>query len=184
MDQENKDLFNQSISAFESLLIMQQPESLEEILSLFRITTGNLWQFIAQLNGYTQQKTLGLVSDTGAMYQLVYCLQKANIFLNEQRFIIPATFCKQSDLNTQSNNIKLLFTELIHRLDNAYHELPKNDRLVSIHILILNRLTAALCNEIVEDGCQISKKRISLTPICKFRIAWSTHFSNKYFSWL
>lgn len=189
---ELKTVFQKIILQFEQFLYIEQADSLEPYLSLYKKTSGELWCQYALLLGHTEEKTLNLIRDAAALYYFIICLQRANTYINEIRCIIPSSYAPQTTLielktNSSSNRVTQtellspLLQDLIKQLNETYSNFEKKDRLTLQHILILNRLITKTSEEILQDGCHLLYKKITLTPIRKLWIALCSHISIKHF---
>jgi 15-cis-phytoene synthase len=188
IDDNLKLTFDSTIDFFNHFIFIEQPESLETILSLYKSTIGEIWY---QCANQLQTKTNHLpdtIRDQGAIIYYIACLQQPNTYMNETRCIIPSTYINQTDLlklrtdnenkhTIQKESFAPLILDLKVRLDETYRKLNKNK--IIKHGLILNRIAVKNCDEILRDGCNLLDRNISLTPLRKLWIAWWTHFSIK-----
>lgn len=186
-DHELKSAFNSIIESHEQFLFIEQMETLDNILTLYDLTAGEVWHQCSQQLQKPSAVSIKRFRDMGAIYHFIRCLQEPNTYITETRCIIPANIIKHQQLYSLRNDAQNktiqqteifspLLLELISRLNNIYNDLQEDDKAVNQHALILNRLTLKTCNEILNDGCRLLNTNTSLTPIRKLWIAWWTHF--------
>lgn len=191
-DEELMNSINLAVNGFERLINIEQPDSLDAILSLFESSSGKLWSLCYRLLGHPNQDRYKAIESTGALIQFIGCLQQPDRFINETRLIIPADFSGAGDIlelksnpaesETRLNEIfKPLILDLIDRLNGLYQGYVHDNHPALQHVLILNRLTLKLCREIQLDGNRLLHNKISLTPIRKLWVAWYTHLLFNYF---
>jgi 15-cis-phytoene synthase len=188
IDDDLKLSFDSTIDFFNHFIFIEQPDSLETILSLYESTIGEIWyQCANKLKPETNNST-DIIRELGAIIHFITCLQQPNIYMNETRCIIPSTYINQTDLlklRTDDNNkhtkqkesFSPLILDLKLRLDETHRKLNK-DKIIQ-HGLILNRIAVKTCDEILRDGCNLLDRHISLTPLRKLWIVWWTRFSIK-----
>ena len=180
------------IHNFEKLYFVQQAESLDESLSLFKNNVGKLWVQCGLLVGIKDQATLHSLEEAAALYQYLQSLQQLNIYLTESRCIIPASCSNQSSLlelrstrsietNSQDELFSPLINEINNRLRKSEADFDKKDQIALRHVIILIRLAATVCEEILQNKCQLLNSQVSLTPLRRLWIAWYTHLQIKYF---
>ena len=191
---ELKSAFNTIIENFEAFLFIEQPDTLQSSLSIFKNTVGELWSQCAILLGVTEKHTLDSIRNTAALYHFIVSLQQADTYLNETRCIIPSSYLLHSELlqlkeertlnkTAQTKLFTPLLEELSDQLIKTYNSIPKHDRVLIRYSLILNRLAEKTSEEILLDGCHFLQRKVSLTPIRKFWLAWRTNFTI-FFKWL
>ncbi len=186
LDQNSKSIFDCIIECFDKFLFIEQPESLDAILSLYESTTGEIWHQCGRQLNLTNTESLLFMRDTGSITHYISCLQQPNTYINETRCIVPEIFINKTDLlnfridpvNNKLNQEEVfspLLLDLKIRLDEIYKKLATRDRHNFQHGLILNRLVVKTCDEILSDGCNLLNTSTSLTPLRKLWIAWWTH---------
>jgi len=182
--------FDSVIDFFNHFLFIEQTDTLETILSLYKSTTGEIWNECGRQLNASKTNTTKMISDMGAIIHFVHCIQQPKTYINETRCIIPAHYINKTDLlNLRTNTSnkaekqKELFSPLLldlkSRLDETYTRLKAENKKPTQHVLIMNRLTFKTCDEILRDGCNLLGSNISLTPLRKLGIAWWTHYINK-----
>jgi 15-cis-phytoene synthase len=188
LNQNLKSTFNSVIDFFNHFIFIQQTESLETILSLYKSTTGEIWSQCSQQLNNEKEDTLEAIKELGALVHFITCIQQPGTYINESRCIIPANIIKQSDLlklindstdrqSKQNEAFSPLLIDLKNKLDKTYNKL-KAESPTSKYVLIMNRLSFKTCDEILRDGCNILDKNIRLTPLRKLCIAWFTKTVN------
>ncbi len=189
-DQMLKSTFNSIIECFSQFIFIEQPDSIESILSLYKSTTGEIsYQCGLQLNP-AKTDSLDTIREQAALIHLIGCLQQPETYINETRCIVPASYIDNTNLlklridtankyTIQKEIFSPLFLDLKTRLDKTYKALNKKENQLFQYTLILNRLAFKTCDEILRDGCNLLDTNVSLTPLRKLWIAWWTHFSLK-----
>jgi 15-cis-phytoene synthase len=182
LEQNLKSTFDSIIDFFDHFIFIEQTDSLDTILSLYRSTTGEIWFQCAQQLNIDTEESLDILREMGALIHFITCLQQPYTYINETRCIIPASTIDHAELlnlradttNKQKEILSPLLVELKNRLDETYKKLntEKNPHLK--HGLILNRLVYKTCDEILNDGCHLLDRNISLTPLRKLWVAWRT----------
>lgn len=178
-----KPTFYSVIEHFNRYIFIEQTESLDTILSLYKSTSGETWQQCHQ-QLHNRNNKLDVICELGALIDYLNCLQQPHTYINETRCIVPVNIIGNTDLqkllvNTnnrqqiQKEAFSPLISELKTRLLGIQHEL-KEYRQDLIYSLIMSKLAVKTCNEILADDCQLLDRNISLTPIRKFWTAWLT----------
>ena len=183
-----KSTFDSVIDFFNHFIFIEQADSLDTILSLFKSTSGEVWyQCRKDITEY-EQSNLELQRELGALVQYVVSLQQPYTYINETRCIIPASTIENNELqkllvekNGRQNKQKEIFSPLIlglkSRLENVlsmFKEKPDG-----IHYdIIMTKLMLKTCDEILADNCNILDRNITLTPLRKLWIAWLTRTFN------
>lgn len=186
VNQNLKSTFDSVIEFFNHFIFIEQADSLDTVLSLYKSTSGEIWHQCAQQLNSVKTDSLAIMRETGALIHFIICLQQPNTYINETRCIIPASYINSNDLpglrlettnkhKKQKEIFSPLLIELKTRLDESYKKLKTEDNVCLKHGLILNRLAFKTCNEILQDGCNLLDKNISLTPIRKLWTAWQIH---------
>ncbi len=174
---------NSVIGKFDNFIFIEQLDSIDDILSLYDSTAGEIWhQSEIQLQASTSSKSM---RELGSINQFIRCLQQPGTYITETRCIIPQEVMHRVDLFNsdekamkQSEVFSSLLIDLQTRLEKNYTDLLADDNITLKHGLILNRLMLKTCDEILDDGCNLLNTNISLTPLRKLWIAWWTHFVN------
>ncbi len=167
----------------EHFLLIEPIDSLDDILSFYRQAHGQLWQQCALLLGDDQTKQDDIV-ETAALYHLLVCLQQPQTYINGTRCIIPKSYHPQINLfelkQQQTACLTPLLAQIKTMLDKNYQDLAKALPAVPKHVLILNRLATKTSEKILNDGCHLLDRKLSLMPISKLWIAWRTHVAMKF----
>ncbi len=186
-DKNLNSTFDSVIEFFNHFIFIEQKDSLDSILSLYKSTTGEIWYQCAHQLNQTKTDSLDVMREMGALIHFTTCLQQPNTYINETRCIIPASYANNTDLlslriETKNKQIKQkeifspLLINLKTRLDETYKKLNKENNIHFQHGLIMNRLTFKTCDEILRDGCSLFDKNVSLTPLRKLWTAWQTRY--------
>jgi 15-cis-phytoene synthase len=188
IEENLKSTFNSVIEFFNQFIFIEQPDSLESILSLYESTTGEIYYQCGLQLSPIKTDSLNIMRKLGALIHFISCLQRPKTFINETRCIIPANYIDNTNLlklcidaanNKQTRQKEIfspLFLDLKTRLDETYIALNRKENHALQHALILNRLAFKTCDEVLRDGCLLLNTHISLTPLRKLWIAWWAHF--------
>ncbi len=183
-------IFNSIIECFNQFIFVEQPDSIESILSLYKSTSGEIsYQCGMQLN-QTKTDPLNIMRELAALIHFIGCLQQPRTYINETRCIIPVSTIEHANLlelgvDTANKHMRQkevfspLFLDLKIRLDKTYQALNRKENHNLQHVLILNRLAYKTCDEILRDGCNLLDTNVSITPVRKLWIACWTHFTLK-----
>ena len=141
----------------------------------------------AEIFGYTNRQTLKYAHDLGLAFQLTNIIRdvgedarRGRIYLpvdELQRFNVPA---RQILDAKHSDNFRELMAFQAARArqlyDQAFAQLPAEDRKAQRPGLIMAAIYRTLLDEIEADGFQVLDRRTSLTPLRKIWIAGKTWF--------
>ena len=141
----------------------------------------------SQIFGATQEATRSFARDLGIAFQLTNIIRdvgedatRGRIYLPQDelaRFEVTATQVLKREF---SDRFAALMAFQVNRArewyDRAFGELPAVDRKSQRAGLVMAAIYRALLNEIERDGYRVLDRRISLTPLRKFGIAWTTAF--------
>jgi phytoene synthase len=135
--------------------------------------------------GYQNETTLKYAEQLGIALQLTYILRELRPDILKGRLYIPQEelvrfkVSEQSLFNRQlDDTVQALFAYQATRIRAYYHNafkyLSKKDRFNQRSGLIRAQLALATLQEIENDGFQLFKHRIHLTPLRKLWITWRT----------
>ncbi len=141
----------------------------------------------AEIFGYTNRQTLKYAHDLGLAFQLTNIIRdvgedarRGRIYLpidELQRFNVPA---RQILDGEHSDNFRALMAFQAERArqlyDQAFAQLPAEDRKAQRPGLIMAAIYRTLLDEIEADGFLVLDRRTSLTPLRKIWIAGRTWF--------
>lgn len=137
----------------------------------------------AQIMGYADPGTLGYARDLGIAFQLTNVIrdvgedaQRGRIYLPQdeiQRFgVAPSSILRRES----GDGFRALMAFQVERArssyDRALAQLPQADRRAQRAGLAMAAIYRALLAEIERDGYRVLDRRIALTPLRKFWIAW------------
>lgn len=146
---------------------------------------GVVGELSAGIFGYTDPQTLVYADKLGLAFQLTNIIRDVGDDARRSRIYLPAEDLhrfnvKASDIINGVHSAE--FTELMRfqtqRARQYYREalqaLPEVDRRAQRPGLMMAAIYYALLNEIERDNWQVLDQRISLTPIRKLWLAWTT----------
>jgi len=96
--------------------------------------------------------------------------------LLEQHATSPSDLIEGTDNTASSGLCKVLIEMVLDRLNTCYSRLLIEDQNIPSYPLIMNRLAVNVCAEIRDDGYQLLRHKIALTPIRKLWIAARTRY--------
>ena len=141
----------------------------------------------SQIFGATQEATRSFARDLGIAFQLTNIIRDVGEDATRGRIYLPQDELARFDV-TATQVLKREFSDRFAALmafqvnrarewyDRAFGELPAVDRKSQRAGLVMAAIYRALLNEIERDGYRVLDRRISLTPLRKFGIAWTTAF--------
>lgn len=146
---------------------------------------GVVGMLSASIFGYTDPATLEYARDLGIALQLTNIARDVGEDARRNRIYLPLDELARFGVSTDDI---LLFREthavaalLAHNVERArdYHaralaRLPAADRAAQRPGLIMGAIYARLLEEVAAEGAGVMNRRISLTPLRKLWIAWST----------
>ena len=137
--------------------------------------------------GATQDATRAFARDLGIAFQLTNIVRDVGEDALRGRIYLPQDELARFGV-TASQILKREFTGAFAALmafqanrarewyDRALGQLPPEDRRSQRAGLVMAAIYRALLNEIERDGYRVLDRRIALTPLRKFGIAWTTAF--------
>ena len=142
----------------------------------------------ARIFGYTEPRTLDYARSLGIAFQLTNIIRdvgedarKNRIYLpmeDLQKFGVPAAEIlglRQSEAFTKLMQFQA--ERARSHYEEAFRALPPADRKTQRPGLIMASIYRTLLDEIERDGFAVLHRRISLTPLRKFWLAWKTWVS-------
>ncbi|MBC7414673.1 MAG: presqualene diphosphate synthase HpnD [Herminiimonas sp.] len=139
----------------------------------------------ASIFGTSDPKTLQYAEKLGLAFQLTNIIRDVGEDARKGRIYLPVNELQQFGV-TAADILKARHSPEFERLmqfqaqraqtlyDEAFALLPKADRRAQRPGLIMAAIYRALLNEIERDGFHVLSQRISLTPIRKLWLAWTT----------
>ena len=139
----------------------------------------------AGIFGYRNPQTLNYAENLGLAFQLTNIIRDVGEDARRGRIYLPqdelARFgvTEQDVLNLhETANFQRMMDFQIdraeHYYDQAFAALPSEDRKTQRPGIIMAAIYRTLLSEIKRDGCHVLQQRISLTPLRKLWIAWTT----------
>ncbi len=139
----------------------------------------------AGIFGYRNPQTLNYAENLGLAFQLTNIIRDVGEDARRGRIYLPqdelARFgvTEQDVLNLhETANFQRMMDFQIeraeHYYDQAFAALPSEDRKAQRPGIIMAAIYRTLLSEIKGDGCHVLQQRISLTPLRKLWIAWTT----------
>ncbi len=146
---------------------------------------GVVGMLSASIFGYTDPATLGYARDLGIALQLTNIARDVGEDARRNRIYLPLD--ELARFGVSADDI-LLFREtpavaalLAHNVARARHyharalaQLPAADRTAQRPGLIMGAIYARLLEEVAAEAAGVLNRRVSLTPLRKLWIAWST----------
>ncbi len=142
----------------------------------------------AEIFGYRNPETLRYAEDLGLAFQLTNIIRDVGEDARRDRIYLPqdelARFgvTEEDILNSRETDaFRQLMQFQIERAESyyvrAFAALPAEDRKSQRPGIIMAAIYRSLLTEIKHDGCHVLRQRVSLTPVRKLWIAWTTWMS-------
>lgn len=139
----------------------------------------------AEIFGYEDRQTLKYAHNLGMAFQLTNILRDVAEDAARGRIYIPQDELKQFKVSQEdilnhqmTNNARQLMSFQAQRANDYYQKafdlLPESDRYSQRCGIIMSAIYQATLKEIENDNFRVLDQRISLTPLRKLWIAWST----------
>ncbi|HEX5055218.1 MAG TPA: presqualene diphosphate synthase HpnD [Gammaproteobacteria bacterium] len=180
-----QEYFQEIISGMEMDLEQTTYENFEQ-LKLYCYRAASVVGLLSVgIFGYTNPQTLDYARDLGMAFQLTNILRDVREDAARGRIYIPAEELERFGVNIEAllqfkttDPIRKLFEFQAQRAHGYYRSalqlLPAVDRYSQRSGLIMAAIYEKLLDEIETDGYRVLEQRISLTPLRKLWIAWST----------
>jgi 15-cis-phytoene synthase len=139
----------------------------------------------AEIFGYTDRKTLKYAHDLGIAFQLTNIIRDVGEDARRGRIYLPQDELQQFGVSS-SDILNVRESEGFHKLmefqieraerfyQQALEQLPDADRKAQRTGLIMAAIYRATLDEIRRSGCHVLRERISLTPLRKLWLAYTT----------
>ena len=139
----------------------------------------------AEIFGYEDRRTLKYAHDLGLAFQLTNIIRDVGEDARLGRIYLPADELARFGVPVEdilhahySNAFSSLMAFQIGRAESLYEQafaqLPAQDRRAQRPGLVMAAIYRALLREIRRDGCRVLDRRTALTPVRKLWIAWRT----------
>ncbi len=138
-----------------------------------------------EIFGYTDRQTLKYAHDLGIAFQLTNIIRDIGEDARRNRIYLPMDEMQQFGVTAadilnanETENFHKLMEFQIERAEGFYQQalaqLPPVDRKNQRTGLIMAAIYRATLDEVKASGCHVLKERISLTPLRKLWLAWTT----------
>ena len=142
-----------------------------------------------EIFGYTDRQTLKYAHDLGIAFQLTNIIRDVGEDARRNRIYLPMDEMQQFNVTAadllnarESENFQKLMAFQIERAQRFYQQalsqLPDCDKKHQRTGLIMAAIYHATLDEVVKSGCHVLKERVSLTPLRKLWLAWTTWLKN------
>jgi len=142
-----------------------------------------------EIFGYTDRQTLKYAHDLGIAFQLTNIIRDVGEDARRNRIYLPMDEMQQFNVTAadllnarESENFQKLMAFQIERAQRFYQQalsqLPDCDKKNQRTGLIMTAIYRATLDEVVKSGCHVLKERVSLTPLRKLWLAWTTWLKN------
>ncbi|MDO8208583.1 MAG: presqualene diphosphate synthase HpnD [Gallionella sp.] len=142
-----------------------------------------------EIFGYQDRQTLKYAHDLGLAFQLTNIIRDVGEDARRNRIYLPMDEMQQYNVTAadilngvESENFQKLMAFQIERAQRFYGQalaqLPAIDRKNQRTGLIMAAIYRATLDEVVASGCHVLKERVSLTPLRKLWLAWTTWIKN------
>ena len=141
-----------------------------------------------EIFGYQDRQTLKYAHDLGLAFQLTNIIRDVGEDARRNRIYLPMDEMQRFNVTAadilnarESENFQKLMAFQIERAQHYYSlalsQLPSADRKNQRTGLIMAAIYRATLDEVVSSGCHVLKERVSLTPLRKLWLAWTTWIS-------
>ena len=141
-----------------------------------------------EIFGYSDRQTLKYAHDLGIAFQLTNIIRDVGEDARRNRIYLPMDEMQQFNVTAadilngiESENFHKLMAFQIERAQGFYRQalaqLPYIDRKNQSTGLIMAAIYRATLEEVIHSGCHVLKERVSLTPLRKLWLAWTTWLS-------
>jgi 15-cis-phytoene synthase len=142
-----------------------------------------------EIFGYSDRQTLKYAHDLGIAFQLTNIIRDVGEDARRNRIYLPMDELQRYNVTASdilnardSENFQKLMAFQIERAERYYNQalsaLPEADKKSQRTGLIMAAIYRATLGEIVASGCHVLKERISLTPLRKLWLAFTTWLKN------
>ncbi|MDP1871979.1 MAG: presqualene diphosphate synthase HpnD [Gallionella sp.] len=142
-----------------------------------------------EIFGYSDRQTLKYAHDLGIAFQLTNIIRDVGEDARRNRIYLPMDEMQQFNVTAadilnanETENFQKLMAFQIERAqrfyDQALAQLPATDRKNQRTGLIMAAIYRATLDEVIHSGCHVLKERVSLTPLRKLWLAWTTWIKN------
>jgi len=143
----------------------------------------------AEIFGYSDRKTLQYANDLGMAFQLTNIIRDVGEDARRGRIYLPLDELARFGVHTgdildakENDGFQQLMAFQVERAEHFYEQalgqLPDADRKSQRTGLIMAAIYRATLNEVVASGCHVLKERVSLTPLRKLWLAYTTWLKN------
>ena len=138
-----------------------------------------------EIFGYQDRQTLKYAHDLGIAFQLTNIIRDVGEDARRNRIYLPMEEMQQFGVTAadilnanETENFQKLMAFQVERAQRYYDQaldlLPAIDRKTQRTGLIMAAIYRATLAEVIASGCHVLKERISLTPLRKLWLAWTT----------
>ena len=139
----------------------------------------------AEIFGYRNPDTLKYAENLGLAFQLTNIIRDVGEDARRDRIYLPQEELVRFGVSNEdilhsreTENFRRLMEFQIERAESYYAQafaaLPVEDRKNQRAGIIMAAIYQTILKEIKEDGCHVMRQRVSLTPMRKLWIAWTT----------
>ena len=142
-----------------------------------------------EIFGYKERQTLKYAHDLGIALQLTNIIRDVGEDARRNRIYLPMDEMRRFNVTAadilngnDTENFQKLMAFQVERAQQFYQqalaELPVADKKTQRTGLIMAAIYRATLDEVVASGCHVLKERVSLTPLRKLWLAWTTWLKN------
>lgn len=139
----------------------------------------------AEIFGYRNPDTLKYAENLGLAFQLTNIIRDVGEDARRDRIYLPQDELVRFGVSNEdilrsreTENFRRLMEFQIERAESYYAQafaaLPAEDRKNQRAGIIMAAIYQTILKEIKEDGCHVMRQRVSVTPMRKLWIAWTT----------
>lgn len=165
-------LLGRLIEHYDKHVDLQQPVDYRELIDFLQHGPGMFWQLLANVTGYKHAGTPAIMARLGSQFGYFDALQEQPRHIQLQRYYFPRD--EAQELADKASLYEMQLHRLEQELVSLVDQLPRTDYSSQRHALVLARIIIHTCRETRRADSNLLHQRVSLTPLRKLWIAWSS----------
>jgi 15-cis-phytoene synthase len=177
--------FHEIIDGMEMDLSQNRYPDLESLRLYCHRVAGVVGLLSAEIFGYRDSRTLDYAHELGLAFQLTNIVRDVGDDARRDRIympleelgrfgVVPADILHRRESEAFRELMRFQIARARSHYEKAFALLPAEDRASQRPGLLMAAIYRALLDEIENDGSKVLTRRVSLTPLRKFWIAWKT----------
>jgi 15-cis-phytoene synthase len=181
----SREHFHEIIDGMEMDLSQNRYPDLESLRLYCHRVAGVVGLLSAEIFGYRDSRTLDYAHELGLAFQLTNIVRDVGDDARRDRIympleelgrfgVVPADILHRRESEAFRELMRFQIARARSHYEKAFALLPAEDRASQRPGLLMAAIYRALLDEIENDGSKVLTRRVSLTPLRKFWIAWKT----------